>query len=495
MQSPYSLNMINSILYENFENKKNRTAIVEGNYSATYSELCLLVNSLSGYLKNAGIKKGDKICLYLPNSAEFVIGFFAVTNIGAICVPISAKYKSGELRHYVSYSGAKLILTTSDLLEVAKDLNSDIQTVVVKGGGAGWEIGNNKEEKFELNDNTSQTDKAIYLFSTGSTGVPKCVARSHANLLALAENHTSTVGWDINDKILFVIPVSHTYAFGNLISSLKIGAAVYMLEDFNRKRVVKSILENNISIFPAVPFMLDVLSRYTPAKAFNFKNLKHVISAGAHLNESVAKEFNNCFGLFPRQLYGSSETGVISINMAEKIHDKLSSVGRPVKNVEVKIVDENNNSLKTNETGEIIVKSPSMTDRYENLPEESSKVFKDGYYYTGDLGRINQDGYIYITGRKKLFINISGQKVDPGEVENVILLNEFVSDVAVVGRKNSSGTEYVAAYIVSKKELKVSDIVKFCRDKISDIKIPTSIKFIDEIPRSPTGKILREKLD
>lgn len=487
--------MINSILYENFENKKSRTAIVEGNYTATYSELCVLINSLSHYLLNAGIKKGDRVCLYLPNSAEFVIGFFAVTNIGAICVPVSAKYKSGELSHYVSYSGAKFILTTPDLAEVAKDLDSNIQAVVVKGDGADWNIGINKEEKFELNENTSQTDKAIYLFSTGSTGVPKCVARSHANLLALAENHTATVGWDIDDKILFVIPVSHTYAFGNLISALKIGAAVYMLEDFNRKSVVDTILENNISIFPAVPFMLDVLSGYTPAKDFDFESLKHVISAGAPLSESVAKEFYNCFRIYPRQLYGSSETGVISINMAGEIQEKLGSVGRPVKNVEVKIVDENNKGLNINQTGEIIVRSPSMTDRYENLPEESSKVFKDGYYYTGDMGQIDQDGYIFITGRKKLFINISGQKVDPGEVENVILLNEFVSDVAVLGRKNSSGAEYVAAYIVSEKELKASDIVKFCRDKISDIKIPTSIKFIDKIPRSPTGKMLREKLE
>jgi len=487
--------MINSILYENFQKKEGRTAIVEGNYSATYSELCVLVNSLSGYLSNTGIKKGDRVCLYLPNSAEFVIGFFAVTNIGAICVPVNAKYKTGELSHYISYSGAKLILTSADLLDATKELNSDIRTIVVKGKGADWDIGNDKEVKFELNEHTSQTDKAIYLFSTGSTGVPKCVARSHANLLALAENHTTTVGWDIDDKILFVIPVSHTYAFGNLISALKIGAAVYMLEDFNRKSIVETILENNISIFPAVPFMLDILSRYTPAKACGFESLKHVISAGAPLSESVATEFYNYFGIYPRQLYGSSETGVISINLAREIQDKLGSVGRPVKNVEVKIVDEENNGLKTNQPGEIIVKSPSMTDRYENLPEESRKVFKDGYYYTGDIGKIDPDGYIYITGRKKLFINISGQKVDPGEVENVILLNEFVSDVAVVGRKNSSGAEYVAAYIVSKKELKASDIVKFCRDKISDIKIPTSIKFIDKIPKSPTGKILREKLN
>jgi len=180
--------------------------------------------------------------------------------------------------------------------------------------------------------------------------------------------------------------------------------------------------------------------------------------------------------------------------MAEEIEKKIQSVGRPVNNVEVKIVDEENKILDSDQPGEIIVKSPSMTDSYENLPVESGKAFRDGYYYTGDIGKKDAEGYIYITGRKKLFINISGQKVDPTEVENVILLNENVSEAVVIGRKNKSGIEYVAAYIVSKENLKGSDIIEFCRDKISDIKIPTAISFVDEIPKSPTGKILREKL-
>ena len=487
--------MINNVLTENFDKKKSLTAIVDGGFSATYSELCVLVNSLSVYLESAGIRKGDRVCLFMPNSAEFVVGFFAISNIGAICVPVNAKYKKEELNHYILHSGSKFILTSDELLETAKELDAEIKTIVIKGKGADWDLDKIEEKDYEIAGDISDKEKVIYLFSTGSTGVPKCVARSHGNLLALAENHTSTVGWDSSDRILFVIPISHTYAFGNLISALKIGAAVHMLEDFNRKSVVESILENKITIFPAVPFMIDILSRYAPAKGSNFENLKHVISAGAPLSENASSEFYNNFGIYPRQLYGSSETGVISINLADDIHGKLGSVGRPVNNVEVNIVDENNNQLNSGQSGEIIVKSPSMTDRYENLPEESGQAFREGYYYTGDIGRIDPDGYIYITGRKKLFINISGQKVDPGEVENILLQNKDISEAAVVGRKNSSGAEFVAAYIVTDKDLKASDIIKFCRDKISDIKIPSAIKFVSEIPKSPTGKVLREKLD
>ena len=487
--------MINSIISENLEAKGGRTAIVDGQFRATYSELTGIISSLSVYLSGAGIKKGDRVCLYLPNSAEFVAGFFAITNIGAVCVPVNSKYKPAELDHYISHSGAKYILTSNLLTGSVKDTGREIKTITVKGEGADWDINNCGKTDYVSNVEIDEKDKAIYLFSTGSTGVPKCVARSHANLSALAENHTSTVGWDSSDRILFVIPVSHTYAFGNLISALKIGAAVYMLEDFNRKKVVHSILENGITIFPAVPFMIDMLSGYEAAKEHDFSSLKHVISAGAPLSSSSAEKFYSIFNIYPRQLYGSSETGVISINLADDIDERLSSVGRPVNNVEVRIVDEKDNEVNNGEKGEITVKSPSMTDRYENLPEESEVAFRGGYYYTGDIGNIDPEGYIYITGRKKLFINISGQKVDPGEVEAVILLNEDVDEVAVVGKKRDSGTEYAAAYVVANKELKASDIVNFCRGKISDIKIPAVIKFVNEIPKSPTGKVLRDKLD
>lgn len=487
--------MINRIISENIEIKESKTAIVDSDFRVNYQELFDKISNLSSYLSGAGIKKGDKVCLYLPNSAEFIVGFFAITNLGAICVPVNAKYKPAELAHYISYSDAAFLLTASGLMDLVRQAHCDIRTLIIKGEGADWDIKSCGKVLFESEAKIDENDKAIYLFSTGSTGVPKCVARNHANLLALAENHTSTVEWDSSDKIFFVIPLSHTYAFGNLISALKIGAEIHILEDFNRKKVFDYMFQNSITIFPAVPFMIDMLSGYEPARDLDFSTLKHVISAGAPLRADSAVKFYENIGIYPRQLYGSSETGVISINLAEDIDKRLGSVGRPVKNVEVRIVDEQDKKIDAGAEGEITIKSPSMTDRYENLPEESEAVFRGGYYYTGDIGRLDEEGYIYITGRKKLFINISGQKVDPGEVEAVILLNDDIAEVAVLGRKRESGTEYAAAYIVSKKELKASDIVKFCRDKISDIKIPSVIKFVKEIPKSPTGKVLRDRLE
>ena len=483
-----------NLLFNNLKENAERTALVQDGQTYTYREFCNLVNSLSDCLERSGIKKGDRVLLYLPNSVELAVGFFSVTNLGAICVPINHKFRSNEISTYIEQSGSGYLLTTQELLEEAVKIDLDLNIIILKGDEADWSVADSNIETDRKNNEADQFDDAIYLFSTGSTGIPKCVARNHQNLVALADNHTATVGWDNTDRILFVIPLSHTYAFGNFISSVKVGATIYLLEEFNRKKVCEILVDENITVFPAVPFMLDMLSKYKPAVSKYYPYLKHVISAGAPLSENVAEGFYKVFDVYPRQLYGSSETGVISINMTDDPKARNQSVGRPVNNVIVKIVDDKGDACPENELGEIIVSSPSMTTGYQNLEEETKNVFKNGFYYTGDLGFIDDDGYIYIKGRKKLFINISGQKIDPVEVENVLLGHNNIREAAVTGSRSESGNEIVSAYIVSDKDLSSSDIIKFCRGKISDIKIPRLIKFVDSLPKSPTGKILRDKL-
>ena len=487
--------MVGNLLFENLKDNRDKTALVQGKKSVTYGQLCSLVGAFSKFLSQEGVEKGDVVSVYLPNSIEFAASFFSISALGAICVPINHKYKCSEIESYIEQSDSKYIITLSKYLGETAKIKRDINKIVLDGEKPRWSAAENLESPQSITTEIDYTDNAIYLFSTGSTGIPKCVARHHANLSALADNHTSTVGWDNNDKILFVIPISHTYAFGNFISAVKCGATIYLLEDFNRKEVLELLIKEKITVFPAVPFMLEILSRYKPAQGGNFSSLKHVISAGSPLSEKIADDFFRMYGVYPRQLYGSSETGVISINMADDVKPKNQSVGRPVRNVEVKILDDSGKECVRNEMGEIVVSSPSMTNRYENLEDESSEVFKNGYYYTGDIGYIDDEGFIFIKGRKKLFINISGQKVDPQEVENLLLTCEKISDVAVVGKQAESGNEYIAAFIVLNKDMDKSEVINYCKGKIADIKIPSSINIVNEIPRSPTGKVLRERLN
>lgn len=471
-------------------------AVIDGERPFTYSRICRFVDSFCSILEKNGVRKNDTVAIYLPNSVEFIIGFFALSMIGAVSLPLNVVNRETELEYYINSTGTKFLITNENYLPGLSDLRSGfgLRTILInvddisKSNDRDIFLNNSKNENFDENG------VALYLFSTGSTGKPKCISRTHKNLLTLAENHTSTAGWDEKDGVLMAVPMSHTYGFGNFISAIRAGATLFTIKDFNRKEIISLLGSGKITNFPAVPFMLDILSKSRSSSVNDYRSLKLVFSAGAPLPENVFYEFYNKFGIYPRQLYGSSETGVISINMSPEIKKMYKSVGRPVRNVTVKIVNDEGNDLTSGHEGEIIVKSPSMTYRYENSAEESEKSFRNGFYYTGDIGFIDENGYIFINGRKKLFINIAGYKVDPVEVEEFLLRNKDIKEVAVKGVLNESEQEVVKAFIVPKREMKYGDIVEFCRGRISEYKIPGIVEFRNSLPKSPTGKVLRTKL-
>jgi len=485
------------ILHRNIPSNHDRNAIVEEEKYLVFNELLSCVRILSSYLINKEIIKGDRIAIFLPNSIEFAVSFFACLRIGAIAVPINPKFKKNEIRYYIKDSHPNLIITSDILKKTLNEIDRKLEkrAISIKGKSNNLDIFLNNQYSNKIYfDEPGPEDKAIYLYSTGSTGIPKRVTRTHENLISLANNHSETVGWDKSEKILFTLPISHTYALGNFIAAINSGMTCYMLDDFNRKKVVDSIKKHKITIYPCVPFVLKVLAESNiPADSFSSLNL--VISAGAPLPKKVFAKFGEKFGIYPRQLYGSSETGVISINLDREILHTYDSVGKPVKDVEVKIIKDNFKEAGINEEGEIIIKSPTMTKGYDNLPIETEEVFKNGYYYTGDTGLIDESGNIYIKGRKKLLINISGNKVDPVEVEDLLIQHPNIMEAAVTGHYDDTKNESIKAYIVTNKDIEKSEIYSFLKEKISGYKIPKYITFLDEIPKSPTGKVLRDQLD
>ena len=486
---------MNDIFFESVRRFSGRPAIIDGDRTLTYAELGEAVESLAAFLASRGVGKGDKVAILLPNSAEFAAAFYASASLGAVLVPINNRCKEDEIRFYVTDSGARVLLTDAALKETAVNAISEsgAGVSVIRGEGGDWspgaaEAGNRAAAEVEPDAD------AIYLYSTGSTGMPKRVARTHHNLAALAENHSDTAGFSDTDRVLFVVPLSHTYAFGNFISSVRGGAASVMLEQFNRNGVLDVLESEAVTIFPAVPVMLDALAGTFTSEDKDLSRLRLAISAGAPLREETFRKFHERFSLYPRQLYGSTETGVISINLAEDIEKRAASVGRPVNQVIVKVFGDNGEELETGAEGELAVRSPSMTRGYDGLPEETEKVFRNGYYFTGDLGKIDAEGYIYITGRRKFFINAGGYKVDPAEVENVLLDMPGITETAVLGVEDKSGREHVKAVLVSEKPVTAGEVAAYCRGKLADYKIPLAIEFRDTLPRSPAGKVLKEQL-
>jgi long-chain acyl-CoA synthetase len=470
-------------------------AVVDGEKRITYGTLFSMVQDLTSFLVSKGVGHGDRVAILLPNSLEFITSFFGVLEIGAISVPLNTAYKETELKYYISDSSPRILLTEEAIRPIAEKSahKTGAAVVVIRGAKTDYSYSRNNVSR-KIQYNLIPDDEAIYLYSTGSTGKPKCVARTHVNLIALAENHTQTVGWTEDDKILFVVPLSHTYGLGNFISAIKVGASLYVLSSFNRNRVIDMIEGEAITVFPAVPFMLDVLAKTYLPKRRDSSSLKLVISAGSPLPKEVFYGFHEKFGIYPRQLYGSTETGVIAINLSQDIEGNFDSVGRPVKNVEVKILREDGSVAGAGEEGEIAVKSTSMTSGYKNLPQDTMSVFKNGYYHTGDLGITDKEGYIRIVGRKKMFINISGNKVNPREVEHQISGHPKVKEVVVFGVSDSEGNEVVKAVIVPKADLTAKEIYEFCQGKIADFKIPRKIEFRESIPKGPTGKVIIDLL-
>jgi len=474
------------ILYLNLKRNPKAAAVWDNGETYSYEQFCGFVDGFSSFLSRQGVLRREKVCVFLPNSLSLAVSIFSLARLGAVCVPIDSASGTEEIRHCLDFTKPVLIVTDESLLQTIATVSGDIKTICMTRDDLLADA--------PVDPPTySVSDKVIYLFSTGSTGKPKCVSRNHRNMIALARNHTATINWDSEDRILFSIPISHTYGLGSFISAVSVGACCYFLPRFVRKEVFEVLEKEKITIFPAVPFILEILARSLGKKDYNFPRLKYVISAGAPLSEETFFSFHRAFGVYPRQLYGSSETGVMTINVAENIEEKRLSVGMPVENVVVKVVSETGSELPVGQVGEIVINSPSMTDGYVNFPEETDRVFIDGFYHTGDLGMFDSDGYLFIRGRKKLFINISGNKVDPHEVENLLMTHEKITEAAVVGTSRGGGREEVKAFIVA-DALTSKEVVGFCRRKISDYKIPTKIEFVTMLPRSSAGKVLRERL-
>ena len=480
-----------------------RIAIIHGGKRITYAELCDSIQRLAGGLVSLGVQRGDRVVLLLKNSLEFIISFFAITKVKAVAVPINVQYKEQELSNYIKDSKPRIIIASRNIIPLLKGItfftnNKDCAIIGVPDGKDGaYSYTSLIKENPPLNSTVDllPQDKVLFQYSSGSTGKPKRIIRTHFNLVSEAEDFCSTVNITGNDKILCVVPLFHAHGLGNcMLASSYAGATLVILEDFNRRRVLKTIQEEQITVFPGVPFMFNMLAETALRYEMTLSSLRLCFSAGAPLTQKTVKKFYEKYGVFVRQLYGSTETGSVSINLDENISNTVESVGLPMRNVEVEIFDTNGEILKSTEIGNIGIRSPAMIKGYSGLEDLNKESFLDGYFFPGDLGKKDNRGNLYITGRETLFINTGGNKVDPSEIEMLLISHPMVKEAVVVGVKSDYGEDNIKAVIVSNGQCDEREIVEFCKGKIADFKIPRIVEFRKEIPKSPLGKVLKKYL-
>lgn len=480
-------------------NNPNKVAITFKNKDLTYLELQRKINIFASNLAELGVSYRDRVGVLLNNSPQFIISFFAIAKTGAIVVPLDIRYQPEELKFIFEQCNIRTLITANEFVDKVAKL-SNLKNFIVSGPKSGNSILSFEELlKQKINQNIKRNirteDEALYLYTSGSTGKPKSIIRTHRNLISEAENVASTEKITDKDNILGVIPLFHSYGLGHcMLSSIKTGATLVLLDRFAPHEIIRIIKTKSISIFPGIPYIYELLVESYTEKTLDLSSLRLCISAGAPLSLDTARKFKNKFGIVINQHYGSSEAGAISINLNKDLESNIKSVGLPMNNVSVKVVNEQNQESADGEEGEIIVKSDAVSKGYICSPELNKKVFKDGWYYTGDLGK-KEKGYLYITGRKKNIINVAGLKVDPLEIERVLLSFYKVKEIAVIGVKDESLGESVKAIVVLKENSTEKEIFDFCRGKLANYKIPRQIEFRDALPKNSMGKILREELE
>ena len=492
-------------LYTHAELRPDHVAVVYRDERIGFADLVGRIERLAAGLADRGIGPGDAVALLLPNDPSFVVSWHAVTALGGIVAPVNPSFKQDELEFTFRKCDVKAVISDERTAGVCERIVAGfdrpvevIPTTAAHGQSLTLDMLIEGHDPARL-EPRSPDEVYLYQFSSGSTGRPKRVPRTHAQCVAEGELYNEMFGRDHEDKVFCAIPMFHTYGMGAcLFWSATSGATMVILEDPNpfllrRHRALELIEQESATVLPGVPFTFRLMAE-APADA-DLSSLRLCFSAGTALPRPSFEAFGERFGLLVRQLYGSTEAGLMTANLDTDPVATFESVGTPAGEVDIRILDEDGDGLPPGEEGEVAVSSPAMTDGYSDMEELNREAFRDGYFHTGDLGRLDEDGRLYLTGRKKLLIEVGGYKVDPIEVQDVLVAHPEVREAIVVGAEGrAQGEDLVKAVVVPNADVDEREVVEFCRERLANFKVPQIVEFRDEIPKSPLGKVLRKYL-
>ena len=497
----------------------------------TYAALWREVEAFAKGLQEAGLKPGDRVALMLPNSPQFVIAFYGTLLAGGVGVNVNPLYTPRELRHQLADAGAETLVILDHLLprylEVEKEV--PVKRVVVTGikdflpfpknllyplkaKRDGLPLGFPKREGFHAFAELLKRppaephvpdpeDLALLQYTGGTTGLSKGAMLTHRNLSA---NALQVRAWipdfrEGEEVVLGAIPFFHVYGMTVAMNlALLGGAKLVLLPRPEIKAIVEAIEKHQVTLFPGVPTLYVAFNNFPGIERRDLKSVRACISGSAPLPLEVAERFERLTGAKLVEGYGLTEASPVTHCNPLYGERRLGSVGLPFPGVDAKVVDEEGRELPPGEVGELAVKGPNVMKGYWNRPEETQKTLKDGWLFTGDLAKMDQDGYFYIVDRKKDMIIAGGYNIYPREVEEVLYQHEAVQEAAVVGVPDPYRGETVAAFLVLKPEYqgKVSekDIERFCRQNLAAYKVPRIIQFRESLPKSSVGKILKREL-
>lgn len=485
----------------------DNAAILYRDTVVTYGQLAHMVRAFAAALGVHGIGKGDRVGILLPNVPPFTVAYYGAAAIGAIAVPANPLLKPAELEYMWRDADVKLVVTLPQLLAGAREAAElvGIQHIVCVGERDAVPEGVPTFSEFLATGAAApmpetrpdKHDPAVFIYTSGTTGRPKGAILSHNNLLANCRQIQGVLRYTQDDNLLCVLPLFHAFA-GTVCqhASLFGGAKFTCLEQFIPAKVLDVIETQGITIFPGVPAMFAALLQFASDRAQAFRNVRLCVSGGAPMPVAVMEQFEKVFNTIIIEGDGPTECGpVTSVNPPDGVR-KPGTIGLPLPGVEMKIFDDNDNELPVGEIGEIVVRGENVMLGYHNQPEATADAMRNGWYHTGDLGKVDEDGYFSIVDRKKDMLIVGGLNVYPREVEEVLYTHPAVADAAVIGAPDPLRGDQVVAVIVLKPGATATsqEIRDYCRKYLANYKVPRRVEFRQELPRSSTGKILKRLL-
>jgi len=510
-----------------------QAAIYYFEQSMSYSELDRKSTALAAALKGRGVTHGDRVALYLQNIPQFLIALYGAWKVGAIVVPCNPMFKQRELEYHLNDSGAKGLLCLESLYEtIARDIigNTKVEFVIttseldfVARESVPALLGSSSKQRFdetldmlellaEFDGANIQlatftpADVAFLTYTSGTTGRPKGAMNTHGNVVFNATFYQQWMQLDSNDVVIGVAPFFHiTGLIAHLAVAALAGMPIIMFYRFDPAETLRLIEKWRGSFTVAAITVFIALLNHPDIKTRDLSSLRKAFSGGAPVSPAIVEHFQELTGVYIHNIYGLTETTSPSHAVPLGGHAPVDtdsgalSVGVPIPNTICRVLDvATGQDLPPGEVGELITKGPEVVAGYWEKPEETANAIRDGYLYTGDVARMDEEGWFYLVDRKKDMIIASGFKVWPREVEDVLYQHPAVREAGVVGVPDAYRGETVVAYVALKSgfEGKVTpgELIDFCKQRMANYKYPRHIEILEELPKTPTGKFLRRDL-
>lgn len=497
------------VIEANAKKEAKKTAIFIDDEKIAYRELKEKVDTFARFLEYSGLQNGDRVAMIISNSAEFIIALFAITKIGAVAVPLNTFLKKEEFEYILNDCKAKMLLSSSSLANETQELIhvSSVEKIVWIGGYAKLNEHNYSFEAICANATSHEyyikrshlDDLACIVYTSGTTGKPKGAMLSYRNFFSNAIAGAESFEVTHKDRFIVFLPMFHSFTLSImvLLPMFTCSSLVIVRSVFPFANVLKQTLLKQVTIFLGVPTLYNALLKAKiPWYFMWFNKVRIFISGSAPLSEQALNEFNAKFTKAKLlEGYGLSECSpAVCVNRLN--HQKPLSVGLPLPSYEVKIVNDEMMEVKTGDVGEIMVKGDCVMQGYLNHPDATDETIINGWLLTGDLGKKDADGFIYIVDRKKDLIISKGINIYPREIEEVIYKYEGVDAVAVIGLRDETKDEEVLAFIQPKEDAKLneSELRQYLKKHLANFKLPKHIYFVEELPKNATGKVLKRVL-